>query len=163
MKNPMCVNLRDRFGQRYRIAHEESFRAERSRGTDPWSLVLRCRFGHIFPWGGNTLAASVDGHPKVAGRMRELDCVQVVQDGDLGELTVTFDAKDFAKVAEILRPRRRRQVTEEQREQLIAQLRRRNPGASEAPIKEQHTARGGVSKSEPEPKYLPGQLPLFEV
>ena len=57
------------------------------------------------------MAASVNRCPKIAGKLRRLGCVEVVQDGDFGELTATFDVDDFRKVAKVMRPRRRRQVT----------------------------------------------------
>jgi hypothetical protein len=39
--------------------------------------------------------------------LKALPCVRVHQDGDL-ETTVVFDVRDFARVAEVMRPRRRR-------------------------------------------------------
>ena len=60
------LNLRVRFGRRYKVRHEESYHAEHgasARVDEPWLLVLLCRYGEIFPWGGDRLAASVDGHP----------------------------------------------------------------------------------------------------
>jgi hypothetical protein len=43
-----------------------------------------------------------------------LDCVTVHQDGSDG-MTVLFDVADFAKVAEVMKPRRRRQMNDEQK------------------------------------------------
>ena len=83
-------------------------------------MILLCRYGHIDPDGGTTLAASVDQHPNVAGRLRRLKCCRVHQDGDHGELTVTFDVDDFAQVARIMLPRRRRQISPAERERLRA-------------------------------------------
>ncbi len=115
-----CVNLKDRFGRRFKVEYEESYYDERTKHTleDPWLMIVPCRYGHIFPHGGSLLAASVDGHPNVAGVLRRLRCCQVHQDGDFGELTVVFDVADFDKVAAIMKPRRRRQVSEEERERL---------------------------------------------
>jgi hypothetical protein len=118
---PTCINLKERFGRRYRVTYEESYRADRgagARAADPWLMIVPCRYGHIFPHGGNLLAASVDGHPNVAGVLRRLACCRVHQDGDFGELTALFDVADFPKMAQIMRPRRRRQVSPEQRERL---------------------------------------------
>jgi hypothetical protein len=81
-------------------------------------MIVPCRYGHIFPHGGNTLAASVDGYPKVAGVLRRLPCCRVHQNGDDGELTVLFEVGDFAKVAKIMRPRRRRHVSPQKRDRL---------------------------------------------
>ena len=123
MPTPACIDLRGRFGRRYRVGYDESYAAERganARIHDPWLMIIPCRFGHILPHGGSTLAVSVDGFPKIAGRLKRLGCCRVHQDGDFGELTVLFDVADFAKVARIMRPRRRRQVSPQERERLKA-------------------------------------------
>ena len=80
------------------------------------------RRGRGYPAGPETLAASVGGYPKIAGRLRRLKCCRVHQDGDDGELTVLFDLADFDKVAEIMRPHRKRQWTEEQKQQARERL-----------------------------------------
>ncbi len=116
-----CINLKNRFGGRYRVVYEESFRADRgvrTRLEDPWLMIVPCRYGHIFPHDGSLLAASVDGHPNVAGVLRRLRCCRFHQDGDFGELTVLFNLVDFDKVAAIMRPRCRRQVSESEHERL---------------------------------------------
>ncbi len=115
-----CVNLKKQFGRRFKVEYEESYYTERTKQTieDPWLMIVPCRYGHIFPHGGSLLAASVDGHPNVAGVLRRLRCCQVHQDGDFGELTVLFNLTDFGAVASILRPRRRRQVSEAECERL---------------------------------------------
>ena len=115
-----CINLKKRFGKRYRIDHEESFRAEGRRAACPELMILLCKYGDIYAADGRMLAASVDGHPKIAGKLRRLECGEVVQDGDFGELTATFHMDDFPKVEKIMRPRRRRQVSPTERERLKA-------------------------------------------
>ncbi len=120
---PKRINLRRRFGQRYKVQFEESYFAEHgqnARVEDPVLMVIACRFGHIYPNGGDVLAGSIDGHPKMATRMRRLPCCRVHQDGDDGELTVLFNVADFDRVARIMRPRRRRQISETERERLRA-------------------------------------------
>ena len=104
-----CVNLKERFGGRYRVRHENTIWGGPKAvfPSDPWLQVIPCQFGHIAPWGGELLAASVDGHRLVFKRLRSLDCVSVVADGDGGELTATFDVKNFDAVAEVMRPRQR--------------------------------------------------------
>ena len=69
------------------MTYEESYFADRgdgARAEDPWLMIVPCRYGHVFPHGGNLLAASVDGHPNVAGVLRRLPCCRVHQDGDFG-------------------------------------------------------------------------------
>lgn len=126
-----CINLKEHFGKRFRIRYEESYYVNRTRDTlvDPWLMVLLCRYGHVFPHGGNLLAASVDGHPKLASVLRQLPCCRVHQDGDDGELTMVFDVSDFAKVAAVMRPKRRRQLSEAQRAAAAERLARFSPRA----------------------------------
>ena len=120
-----CVNLKRRFGDRYRVDYEEAYFAERTRRTleDPWQMLVLCRNGHICPWGGSLLAACTRGRGAVAGRLRSLPFAAVVQDGDDG-VNVLFDVKHFDDVAAIMRPRRRRHVSEAERQRL-AELSRR--------------------------------------
>ncbi len=133
---PTCLNLRETFGDRYRITYEESYFAERTRRTveDPWLMILPCRNGHIYPHGGDLLGVSTDpGHVQLAGIVRRLPCCQVVQDGNNGELNATFNVEDFDKVAAIMRPHRRQQWTEERRQQARECLVRNLSEPREAP------------------------------
>jgi len=116
-----CINLRERYGQIYRINYEESRNAQygpMARTQDPWLQQMLCKCGVIYPHGGDRLAASVDGHRRVASRLRRLSCVDIHQDGGFGELTVLFHVQEFAKIAEVMHPRRRRQVTPAERARL---------------------------------------------
>ena len=139
------INLQDDFGDRYRVTYEESYFVERSRQTvvDPWLMIIPCRFGHIFPHGDDILAASVDGFPKIAGRLRRLAGVHIHQDGDFGELTVLFPVGTFDTVAEIMRPRRRRQLTDQQRAELAERGRRALAGFREANVQSELAAEFG--------------------
>ncbi len=51
----------------------------------------------------------------ISRKIRELACTTVVQDSDEG-VNVTFHIVDFDQVAEVMKPHRRRQWTDEQRE-----------------------------------------------
>jgi hypothetical protein len=83
-------------------------------------MILLCLYGHIYPHGGTTLAASVYAHPNVAGRLQRMTCCRIHQDGDFVELRVLFDVSDFTSVAEIMLPRHRRQISPAERERLRA-------------------------------------------
>lgn len=117
-----CINLRQQFGKVFKVEYEDSYRAERGNGArtpDPWLLIIRCQHGHIFPYGEGRLAASTDRRGPVANRLAGLQCVTLVQDGTDG-ITAVFDVSDFDRVAEILKPRRRRMLNPEHRAKLIA-------------------------------------------
>jgi len=122
-----CVNLKRRFGRQYRVTYEESYVAQYGEGgrtEDPWLMILRCLHGHIFPHGGETLAASTNRHGKIAKQLLSLSSTTIHQHGDDG-VTVLFHVDDFDAVAEHLKPRRRRQVSEQERVRL-AELGRKN-------------------------------------
>ena len=113
-----CIDLKKRFGKLYRVVYEESYQAEHEPGAwvnEPWLKVILCQAGgHIYPWGGERLAAYRPRGP-VAQRLKSLPGVQVWTDGDDG-VTVLFDVEQFDAVAALMQPRRRRQVSPEQRE-----------------------------------------------
>jgi len=75
---PNCVNLGQRFGDRFRVEYEESYRVEHGdhgRAADPWLMILLCQHGHICPWGGGRDHATEVTEAVVgiaeAGRSRE--------------------------------------------------------------------------------------------
>ena len=116
-----CINLRERFSKRYRIGWDPAYDAKgRHRHLlDPWMMTIPCERGTIYPHGGTRLAVEVEGRPITANRLRGLDCTTVIQEGD-DFLAVTFDVDDFDRVAQIVLPRRRRQLSEAERERLRA-------------------------------------------
>lgn len=126
---PECVNLRQRFGDTYRIAVEESYDAEYGHGAkveDPWYDLIPCEHGHIFPWGGDKLAASTNQPAtlhgtSVARRLMRMACTKVAQNGTDG-VTVLFDVAYFNQVAEIMQAKRLRGVRklEDARRQRLA-------------------------------------------
>jgi hypothetical protein len=88
---------------------------------------------------GNRRAVSVNGclllffeaiaastTAKIGERIAKLPRTEVWQDGE-GERTVLFDVADFGKVAQIMRPKRRRQVSEDERQRLAEMSRRFSP------------------------------------
>ena len=99
-----CINLKDRFGDRYKVRYEESYYADRSRHTvvDPWLMIIPCNYGHIFPWGGDLLAVSTDKRGGVSRKIRRLPFVAVKQDGEDG-INATFPVECSDEVAEIMK------------------------------------------------------------
>ena len=112
-----CIDLKEHFGDLYRVVYEESYQAERGhngRAHDPWLLTIPCRHGHIYPHGGTQLGASTNTLGPIANRLAALPGVRVVQDGDDG-VNIVFDVGDFDQVAAVMQPKRRRRLTPEQR------------------------------------------------
>src|SRR5262245_21282727 len=83
--NMDCINLRERFGNRYVIEYDEAH----TRGDDPWMQVIPCRHGHIYPHGDNLLGIATKGRGPLARSLARMKGVTVTQDGDDG-INATF-------------------------------------------------------------------------
>ena len=105
-----CPNLRELFGEKYRVRREIPL------VRDPWNDYIPCRLGHICPWGPDLLAACTNPrHSITNAKLKRADFVTVEQDGMDG-VNVSFPVERFDEIAEIMRPYQRPQLTDEQRE-----------------------------------------------
>ena len=66
-----CINLQVRFGQQYRISHDEAASTWGER-ADPWMMTIPGRWGTIYPHCAEMLALELDGHPKIAKQVAEI-------------------------------------------------------------------------------------------
>src|SRR5262249_55415242 len=107
---PTCLDLRQLFGETYRIGHDPAA-VTRSEKNDPWMATIPCRLGTIYPHGGDTLAVEIDGHPGVARKVAAIAGVRLHQEGDR-EKTYLFQLDLFPQVAALVKPRRRRKLSE---------------------------------------------------
>ena len=114
---PECINLMDRFGSKYKIGWDECYdpKGRPKEKLDPWYMTIPCERGTIYPHGDTKLGVMVDYRPITAKRLVESGVCELNQDGD-HEKTFLFDISDFSIVAEIVKPRRKRRLTAEQRE-----------------------------------------------
>lgn len=145
-----CVDLRRTFAGRFRFAWDEAYRGERPdfRPIEaPWLTIIPCRFGTILPWGGRRLAAYSAAGATKRRELERLAGVTVAQGGGPGavDVVVTFDGAAIEAVAAVLRPRRARRLTAEQRAALVARGRRwqfgRHPASD--PEARSHDHEGG--------------------
>jgi len=119
------INLRERFGDTYRIAYDEAYQHERSEFRaieEPHLQIIPCEHGHVYPSSGDTLAVFSAGTITV-GKLRRLPCCKLWTDGDDGA-TFLFHVDHFNVVAEVVKPRRRRHchLSPEQRQQNAERL-----------------------------------------
>lgn len=115
-----CIDLAERFGEKFKIGKDPAYAAEYGPNAwthDPWLLVILCERGTIYPHGGDWLAFSTNGRGPTAKRLAALPCVEVLQDGDDG-INGKFHVDHFSEVARLMRPRRRRQVSDAERARL---------------------------------------------
>ena len=66
--NNVCVNLRERYGKQYRIAFDPAYdpKGVPRDKLNLWMMTVPCRFGVIYPHGGDRLAVEVNYHPQAA-------------------------------------------------------------------------------------------------
>jgi hypothetical protein len=115
------IDLHERFGSRYRVEFEESYYAEHgphATVNDPWLQIIPGRLGHIYPFGGELMAASTDSRGPIAKRLAVLPFCQVYQDGDDG-VTVVFHVKHLREVAKVIRARTTRKLSPEAKQRLL--------------------------------------------
>jgi hypothetical protein len=117
-----CINLRERYSKRYRIEYDPAYVAEhgkRARADDPWLQTIPCQRGHLYPHGGSLLGVATNGRGPTTAAIARLPGVTVVQDGDDG-INAVFPPELLPKVAALVKPRRKRQLSPEQRERLAS-------------------------------------------
>jgi hypothetical protein len=117
-----CIDLKERYRKRYKVVSEDG----NSRNTDPWLWQIPCRYGHIYPHGGDKLGAAVDGirPSRMLARFSANVPSSMVWQSEHNGANIVFDVRDFNAVVEIMRPKRRRQLTPEQRARLASMGRR---------------------------------------
>jgi hypothetical protein len=122
---PTCINLKERFGDRFKVQYEESYYAERGERAwtdDPWLQTIPCENGHIGPFGGEELAACTNSARSIPQKLLALGCCRLWQDGSDGA-NLVFHLRDFDRVAAVMKPRRKRHgrpMTDEERATFIA-------------------------------------------
>ena len=100
-----CINLRQCFGAKYRITPARDIDGKPLDANDTCTFQIPCRYGTIYPWGGDKLAVEVDYYPKRAAALTKMPGVECIQDGDQ-EKTFRFPIELFKAVAKIVRPHR---------------------------------------------------------
>jgi hypothetical protein len=114
-----CVNLGARFGRRYRIGWEANGATKSQWPKEDWAwlMELRCQRGKVYPWGGELLEAYTDR--RAIGRLlRALPWVLHARGDD--EVVIRFHVDHIEAVLTVLKPYRRRQVSDAEKTRLTA-------------------------------------------
>ena len=123
MPIPTCIDLKARFGTRYRLRKEADGVTWHDTAPEErhWLWEIPCQHGVVYPWGGETLAAAIT-NATAANRVAALPCIthgrlrgrddRCVR-GD--ERVVRFHVDDAETILAILKPRKRRVATASQR------------------------------------------------
>lgn len=129
------TNLQEMFGKRFKVTDDgtdDTCRAER-----PWSMELKGKSGTIYPYGQDgSLAiwtAKTSTITKLNG-MRDQG-VKCIQGGGFAyECAYKFPLALFETIAAIIRPRKRRQMTPEQKAALAAVGFKKKSGSHSGPV-----------------------------
>lgn len=95
-----CPNLRELFGSVYKVSLADFCRGR----PGLWLQEIHGRYGHIYPWGLDTLAVWTDRSKRLVMKLQAAGC-ELVQDGDR-EWTLTFPTCAFSKVARLIKAHR---------------------------------------------------------
>jgi hypothetical protein len=114
-EDPPCIDLRA-YSPPYRCFNELEGRPAYER-DNLWDLVLQGSGGFVAPQGGEFLLACTRHRLTTAPILAKVPDALVTQDGSDGQ-NIRFDARHLDTVAGILGLRRRRQVSEAERERL---------------------------------------------
>jgi hypothetical protein len=115
-----CINLLETFGAEYRIEFDEAYdpRGKPRDRLDPWMMLIPCRYGEIYPEGGQYLRVDIDYHNQIAARVAALPGCTLYGDGD-DEKTIRFHVDQFEAVAKLVKPYRRVKVSQDTIARLI--------------------------------------------
>src|SRR5262245_55532464 len=83
---------------------------------------IRTRTGCVYEYSPSLLTVQVDGHPKVAARVKRLG-YRVLQEGDF-EITFLVPHGGLDDIASLIHPRRKRQLSANAKAALVSRLRR---------------------------------------
>ena len=122
------INLKTTFGDRFKISYEESYYAEygdNAKVEDPFYYIIPCRFGHLFAFRTDEVGAMTDKRGAISDRLLSLSCIipEHTVDAEDGVIVV-FHPDDIDEIAQVIRPHRKRQWTEEQRQAVAERLAR---------------------------------------
>lgn len=111
------------FGNEYKISTDPAYDPTgiRHDNLDPWYFTIPCKFGTIWAHGGKMLCIDIDYHDRIARKVGAIPGVRLKCDGDR-EKTFIFPVSLFGEVADLVKPRRRKQMTPKQRREAVKRL-----------------------------------------
>ena len=119
------IDLKEQFGDRFKITLDESATVDTDREAKLWFQRIPCNRGFISVHGPDTLAGFTN-RSKIVAKLVSIPGVRVHQQGD-AEARVLFGPEILEAVADVLQARRRRRVSEATRERLRGLSRQHSP------------------------------------
>jgi hypothetical protein len=110
------LDLKAIAADRFRIAYDESAKVDRSQESKNWCIQIPCKHGHVGVHSDRELSAFCRS-TRLFGRLTSIPTARVIQEGDK-EIRIAFHPEHLDDVAELLKGRRKRVVTEATRAKL---------------------------------------------
>ena len=115
---PIPINLKEKYGERFKIGIDESAFCEKESPKNPWYFKILCKYGDIYPVSNKRLGFHCTGE-RIRGRLHKDHPEIGIQNwSDDGEAIFIFDQEQFDIVAEYAKPRRRRCLKNKDRRRL---------------------------------------------
>lgn len=112
------IDLKTIAAGRYKIALDEAASIEPGGKKDSWYQVIPCRYGQIYPYSDNLLAVYVQGLA-ARNRLSGLAELTLCNWSDDGEAVFLFPLILLDLVAEVVKPRRKRRLSEGHKSALL--------------------------------------------
>ncbi|PKK82038.1 MAG: hypothetical protein CVT49_15750 [candidate division Zixibacteria bacterium HGW-Zixibacteria-1] len=127
---PNPINLKEQYGDRFKIDLDEAADCEGESRKDPWYYLIPCKYGDIYPFSDRRLAFLCNGAGIRSRLHKEQPEIEVHNWSDNGEAIFIFDPEQFHIIAEYAKPRRKRKVSQKERQRLVEMSRNHSPFAS---------------------------------
>jgi hypothetical protein len=118
-----CLDLMKEYGETYRITWDECYdpKGRHKNNLDPWYMQIPTLHGHFYPHSETELGFATNKNGNIARQLAALPFTTVAQNGTDG-MNLTFKNEDFSKIAEIVKPKKKRRLTPEQRKASIERI-----------------------------------------
>lgn len=122
------MNLKEKFGSRYRVTLDESFKiADTESRKEEWRYQeIKGKYGVIFPYGWDKPAVTFTSNVVANRFSQKANDWQILQNGE-DERTYLIPKSDLGEIFDAIKPRKKRQLTPEQRERLIEMGKKHSP------------------------------------
>lgn len=120
MNESTVLNLKELYGQEYRIDHDDSVEKYQKK-IEPEYYMIEGTHGHIYPYSNKYLAVWVNGKRRISD-VKKWEGLSITQEGD-DEAIFIFLPDMFEQVAKKIRAYKRPRVSDEERQLRSERLR----------------------------------------
>jgi hypothetical protein len=113
------INLKERFGQKYRIGYDQAVASYPELKSDPDYQIILCRFGEIYAFSSDLLAVWVRGGKRIAKMISQIPELKFHNNGE-GEAIFQFKPELLDRVGQFVGIRKRRQLSPEAKAKLLS-------------------------------------------